>query len=74
MLGDTAAMVFKMQHLHFKYSIEYFTHRNAPDWLTSKNTIKGSTMDHRFFWNDYVMKLNVNESVSTDFRRITRID
>ena len=52
---------------------KFFTELNAPDWLTSVNTIKGSTMDGRWFWNDHVLKLEVGEFKDTDFQRITRI-
>lgn len=34
----------------------------------------GSTMDVSWFWDGYVLKLNVGESVNTDFRKITRIE
>jgi len=51
---------------------EIFTEDTAPDWLTSKNTIKGSTMDGRWFWTDHVLKLEVGASIETDFQVITR--
>ena len=51
-----------------------FTEETAPDWLTSKNTVKGSTMDDRWFWTDHVLKLEVGQSIDTDFSRITRIE
>lgn len=50
-----------------------FTETTAPDWLTSCKTIKGSTMDDRWFWNNHVLKLEVGNSIQTDFRTITRI-
>ena len=67
-------MYFKLAHRYFKGAIEHFTEDDAPDWLTSKNTIKGSTMDHRWFWNDYVLTLEVGSSIETDFRKITRLE
>ena len=51
-----------------------FTEDSAPDWLTSKNTVAGSTMDDRWFWNDHVLTLKVDESVDTDFQNIARIE
>ena len=53
-------------------TVNAFTEDTAPDWLTSKNTIKGSTMDSRWFWEDRVLELGVGESISTDFYKITR--
>ncbi len=50
-----------------------FTEEDAPDWLTSKNSVKGSTMDDRWFWENHVLKLPVGESILTDFRKITRL-
>jgi hypothetical protein len=65
---------FVMKHLVFKRAEpEEFDETTAPDWLTSNNTIKGSTMDNRWFWDDYVLKLKVGKSIDTDFHRITRI-
>jgi len=67
-------MVFEMAHLFFSSSpIERFTDRSAPDWLTSINTIKGSTMDNRWFWTDRVLKLDIGCCVHTDFHKITRV-
>lgn len=51
----------------------FFDEYNAPIWLTSENTVQGSTMDMRWFWNDYVLQLSVGQFVDTDFHRITRI-
>lgn len=64
---------FRMDHLFFERSVEVFTPTTAPDWLTSKNTVRGSTMDNRWFWTDHVLALAVGECVSTDFRRIFRV-
>lgn len=66
-------MKFEMMHRFFKV-IHTFTPDDAPDWLTSKNTVKGSTMDNRWFWNDYVLKLEIGSAVKTDFHIITRIE
>lgn len=63
---------FKMEHMHFD-RVETFTNNTAPDWLTSKRTVPGSTMDNRWFWNDHVLTLKVGEHVNTDFHRITRV-
>lgn len=54
--------------------VEEFDLTNAPDWLTSKNTVKGSTMDDRWFWERHVITLAIGESVDTDFSRIKRVD
>ena len=68
-------MKFKMSSLISKNAeSSIFTEASAPDWLTSCNTVKGSTMDSRWFWTDHVLKLQVNESINTDFQKITRIE
>jgi len=68
-------MQFKMTHNHFEKSEpEYFDEDTAPDWLTSTNTVKGSTMDSRWFWNEYVLTLEVGQSIETDFRTIKRLN
>jgi hypothetical protein len=67
---------FSMMMLHpwdDRRAPEVFTEQTAPDWLTCAKTIKGSTMDDRWFWNDHVLKLYVGQYVDTDFRRIFRI-
>jgi len=46
--------VFSLEDIIFK-TVSYFSELDAPDWLTSKNTVKGSTMDNRWFWEGYVM-------------------
>lgn len=67
-------MRFEMSHKIFKSSpVELFSEHDAPDWLTSCNSIRGSTMDNRWFWEDYVLKLKVGGSIDTDFRTITRV-
>ena len=68
-------MKFKMEMTDFpREESEFFSEETAPDWLTSRNTIKGSTMDMRWFWNDHVLTLEVGKKVKTDFRTITRIE
>lgn len=67
-------MRFKIQPIFLSKYAEEFTEETAPDWLTSKNTVKGSTMDDSWFWNRHVLTLNVGESVKTDFQTITRIE
>lgn len=52
---------------------EVFTEETAPEWLTCANTIKGSTADGRWFWNEHVLTLSIGFSVYTDFHKITRI-
>lgn len=66
-------MKFSMRHKFFKGQIE-FSEDNAPEWLTSENSIKGSTMDQRWFWTDHVLTLHVGESIETDFNIITRTE
>ena len=53
--------------------VNFFSEATAPDWLTSKNTVKGSTMDNRWFWESHVLTLGIGESVETDFSTIERI-
>jgi hypothetical protein len=65
-------MCFSMTHLVFDVEPENFTEDSAPDWLTSCKTIKGSTMDDRWWWEDYVKNLDIGESIESDFRKITR--
>jgi len=68
-------MKFRMTHKYLSKDIpEEFDKDSAPDWLTSANTIKGSTMDDRWFWNDHVLTLGIGESIDTDFRKITRLE
>lgn len=65
---------FAMVHLYTKeLKPKLFDESNAPTWLTSENTVKGSTMDNRWFWTDHVLKLDINESIKTDFQQITRL-
>lgn len=72
-------MMFEMRHSclrgteYFNKEVEYFTEKDAPDWITSVNSIKGSTMDNRWFWSEHVLMLEVGQSIETDFRYITRV-
>jgi hypothetical protein len=65
-------MNFAMTDIALPSDITYFTEETAPTWLTSVSTVRGSTMDTRWFWL-YVLTLKVGSSISTDFRIITRI-
>lgn len=67
-------MKFSMQHIIFGGTPTVFTEHEAPDWLTSKRTIPGSTMDMRWFWNKHVLTLEVGNSTKTDFHTITRLE
>ena len=68
-------MIFELKSLTFKRDpIRTFTESTAPDWLTSANQVKGSTMDDSWFWKDHVLTLEVGQSVETDFSKITRIE
>jgi len=66
-------MKFEMTHL-FLGTKEIFDEKHAPDWLTSKNTIRGSTMDCRWFWEEHILNLKIGESKETDFQIIKRIN
>lgn len=65
---------FRMHALYSPLSVQEFTEHTAPKWLTSEDTVKGSTMDRRWFWNEHVLTLKVGQSVKTDFSKITRIN
>lgn len=65
--------VFVMRH--DLYDIEsIFTENTAPDWLTSKNNVKGSTIDDRWFWEDYILMMKIGDVMRTDFHEIERIE
>lgn len=64
-------MQFSAIHDIFRTEL-IFTELTAPFWLTSEKTVKGSTMDMRWFWEDHVLKLKVGESTFTDWHTITR--
>lgn len=63
---------FIAKHNVFETEFE-FTESSAPDWLTAKSAIKGSTMDSSWFWREHVLTLDVGKSVETDFHTIRRI-
>jgi hypothetical protein len=67
-------MKFNMKHRYFKDREETFTEDTAPIWLTSENTVPGSTMDSRWFWKEHVLTLKVGETVYTDFWDIARVE
>lgn len=63
---------FKITHLDFEDSKPIFCRGNMPpNFLATR--APGSTMDSSWFWDGYVLKLEIGEHVDTDFRRITRI-
>lgn len=66
-------MKFKATHRNFSLVL-CFTEDTAPDWLTCKDTVKGSTMDDRWFWTDRVLTLQVGQSVNTDFWKLERTE
>lgn len=37
------------------------------------DTIRGSTMDMRWFWEKHVLTLRMTQRIQTDFRTITRV-
>lgn len=63
---------FRKTHRILKSQSE-FDEETAPTWLTSLNTVVGSTMDMRWFWRDHVLTLPVGGKVDTDFHTIERI-
>lgn len=65
-------MLFSMKHKFF-HTTKEFTETTAPKWLTSENTIRGSTMDERWFW-DLILKLEVGKTIQTDFQIIERVE
>lgn len=65
-------MKFEATHVVYGTS-RVFGVDDAPDWLTSYNTVPGSTMDNRWFWTDHVLTLQVGQSVETDFHVIKRV-
>jgi len=67
-------MKFQIAHMFSKDDPEIFTELNPPIWLSSENSIPGSTMDGRWFWEEHVLTLKVGESIDTDFSIITRLE
>ena len=66
-------MLFEMVHLTYGH-VSRFTESTAPSWLTSDNSVPGSTMDYRWLWTEHVLRLVVGQSIRTDYTRITRIE
>lgn len=57
---------FKMTHLFLKgKEPTEFSEDNPPEWLTSKT--------FRWWWEEYVLKLEVGKSIKTDFQKIERL-
>ena len=54
-----------MTHHIFEKSLEYFTEETPPQWLTSR--------EFKWFYEGYVLKLEVGKSIDTDFRKIERV-
>lgn len=50
-----------------------FTEDTAPLWLSSEDTIRGSTMDNRWFYKK-VLELPLGGTILTDFHEIKRIE
>lgn len=71
-LKEVKEKQFAAVHIITK-KVTSFTENDAPDWLTSANTVKGSTMDMRWFWKEHILKLEVDQSISTDFHIIKRV-
>jgi hypothetical protein len=72
-INKERTMLFKITRKGVR-CFQLFNENNAPEWLTSINTTKGSTMDNRWFWENHVMKLKTGEKVDTDFHTIKRIN
>lgn len=64
---------FQIKSLDIHGEGSFFTEDTAPSYLRFGGR-KGSTMDNRWFWDEHVMKLEVGQSVCTDFSRITRVE
>lgn len=65
-------MRFTLTHLIFD-TMKEFTEDTAPLWLSSEDTIRGSTMDNRWFYKK-VLELPVGGTIFTDFHEIKRIE
>lgn len=57
---------FKLEHLFFKGDVQYFTELNPPVWLVS--------LEYKWWYKSHVLKLELGESIDSDFRRITRVN
>ena len=56
---------FNMKHKYFNH-MEQFTIESPPGWLVSK--------EYRWWYVKHVLTLEVGESISSDFRIITRVE
>jgi hypothetical protein len=65
---------FRLTHRFLSGISKEYTEDTCPDWLTSKNSRKGSTMDMRWFWERHVLTLEIGQTVETDFQTILRIE
>jgi len=63
---------FRLTHETTGY-VREFSEDDAPRWLKYGGR-EGSTMCNRWFWNDYIMKLEVGQKIPTDFQEIERIE
>lgn len=66
--------VFEMWQTGTNGAKTTFTEKGAPDWLTGRKSVKGSTMDSRWFWDNYILKLKIDQQIETDFNTIKRIE
>lgn len=66
-------MILELKHQVLDTPPSRVSEHDAPDWLTSANTVRGSTMDTRWFWERHVLTLEVGQSVETDFHLVTRV-
>jgi len=57
---------FKMQHRVMKKTVKEFYEDNPPKWMLSD--------EFKWWYDDYVLKLEVGKSIRTDFQNITRIE
>lgn len=65
---------FQATHLLVDSEPVLFTEETAPDWLTSKDTTHGSTVDHRWFWKGHVLTLKIGESTESEYHKVTRLE
>lgn len=57
---------FKMTHLFFPNCIKEFDESNPPDWLIHKG--------FKWWWDDYILTLEVGQTRESDFQKIERIE
>lgn len=71
--GETEENVYKFKLTPlFLGEEKFFDENNAPDWLKFGGR-KGSTMCNRWFWNDYIMKMEVGDVLKMDWNTIERL-